>query len=379
MTSSTAQQPAPLATFTRAQVAASQKPSVLVVVNDLVYDLTEFVSDHPGGEAFITDNAGKDVTHLLQDPDYHSHSDSAYELLNDYVVGRIVDEERTLTENVNDSAISLAHTASDSVVSKLGVKRRADQKQESGATSTGDVASAVADPTFLDLNKPLIPQMFKKEFSKPYYLKQVHIPRYLKEPARFFESPFLEVFTRTSWYVVPIVWLPYAAYLAYVGSQHFFLSAPVVAATVLAGIGFWTLVEYTLHRFMFHLDDWMPEWWGCYFLHFLLHGVHHFLPMDKTRLVMPPLLLALLQAPVAKFIFALLPRAYAYPFLAGAFVGYVGYDMVHYFLHHARLPTEHMRSMKTHHLAHHYKDFHQGFGITTKFWDKVFGTLETPS
>ena len=34
----------------------------------------------------------------------------------------------------------------------------------------------------------------------------------------------------------------------------------------------------------------MPDNRVCITLHFLMHGIHHYLPMDKLRLVMPPLL-----------------------------------------------------------------------------------------
>lgn len=30
--------------------------------------------------------------------------------------------------------------------------------------------------------------------------------------------------------------------------------------------------------------------------------------------------------------------------------------------------------MKTYHLEHHYADYENGFGVTTQFWDYVFGT-----
>jgi 4-hydroxysphinganine ceramide fatty acyl 2-hydroxylase len=59
---------------------------------------------------------------------------------------------------------------------------------------------------------------------------------------------------------------------------------------------------------------------------------------------------------------------------AGAIFGYVCYDMCHYFLHHGKPPIEYLRELKTYHLNHHYKNWELGFGITTKFWDRVFGT-----
>jgi 4-hydroxysphinganine ceramide fatty acyl 2-hydroxylase len=83
---------------------------------------------------------------------------------------------------------------------------------------------------FLDLNKPLLMQVWRANFTKEYYLSQVHNPRHLKEPARLFGNSFLEVsfpgrtgvcdfqadvqsFTRTQWYVVPLVWGPITAFL----------------------------------------------------------------------------------------------------------------------------------------------------------------------
>lgn len=37
------------------------------------------------------------------------------------------------------------------------------------------------------------------------------------------------------------------------------------------------------------------------------------------------------------------------------------------------------KGLKKYHLQHHYADFENGFGVTSRFWDRVFGTeLETP-
>ena len=45
-----------------------------------------------------------------------------------------------------------------------------------------------------------------------------------------------------------------------------------------------------------------------------------------------------------------------------------------YRLHHTRLPA-YVRDMKKYHLAHHYKNFDLGFGVTSKIWDYVFNTV----
>lgn len=38
-----------------------------------------------------------------------------------------------------------------------------------------------------------------------------------------------------------------------------------------------------------------------------------------------------------------------------------------------RLPSYYGK-LKKYHLQHHFADFQRGFGVTSKFWDKVFGT-----
>lgn len=36
------------------------------------------------------------------------------------------------------------------------------------------------------------------------------------------------------------------------------------------------------------------------------------------------------------------------------------------------------KELKKYHLKHHFADFNNGFGVTSRFWDSVFGTeLET--
>jgi sterol desaturase/sphingolipid hydroxylase (fatty acid hydroxylase superfamily) len=33
------------------------------------------------------------------------------------------------------------------------------------------------------------------------------------------------------------------------------------------------------------------------------------------------------------------------------------------------------RELKKYHLAHHYKNYELGYGVTSKFWDVVFGII----
>jgi 4-hydroxysphinganine ceramide fatty acyl 2-hydroxylase len=43
-----------------------------------------------------------------------------------------------------------------------------------------------------------------------------------------------------------------------------------------------------------------------------------------------------------------------------------------------RLPS-YYQSLKKYHLQHHFADYQNGFGVTSRFWDRVFGTeLQIP-
>lgn len=84
------------------------------------------------------------------------------------------------------------------------------------------------------------------------------------------------------------------------------------------------MIEYTLHRFLFHIEEYLPRHRIAYALHFLTHGVHHMLPMDSQRLVMPPALLAILSTPIIQTYYALFSPGVAAALGAGGYLGYVG-------------------------------------------------------
>lgn len=66
-----------------------------------------------------------------------------------------------------------------------------------------------------DMTKPLVGQV--RFMGRDDYIKWVHTPYVFpnKKAARFFGPSFFEFFSRTPWYVVPLVWLPVSAFLVY--------------------------------------------------------------------------------------------------------------------------------------------------------------------
>jgi 4-hydroxysphinganine ceramide fatty acyl 2-hydroxylase len=339
-----------------------------------IYDITSFLSDHPGGDDILLPYIGKDMGNVMADEKEHVHSQSAYEMLEDLKIGELGGAERIVSEDwvaTDDFHPEDTDTLADFNRSK-----------------------------FLDLSKPLLKQVWFANFSKEFYLEQVHQPRHLNYSARLFGPGYLEILSKTSWYVVPMVWGPITMFLAVLSVSQFAdptvtaksllstFSSPGTAAfpyptgvaviswlaCYVTGCILWTIFEYTFHRFLFHIDDMLPDNGYALTLHFLLHGVHHYLPMDKLRLVMPPTLFFLLSYPFTQLAHYVFPKAIANGIISGAYTFYILYDVMHYALHHTKLP-KYLAEMKRYHLAHHYKNFDLGFGVTSKIWDYVFGTV----
>jgi len=224
----------------------------------------------------------------------------------------------------------------------------------------------------IDWSKPII---FQVGYLGTDYNDFVHDPKVMDEPARFFESDFFESFSRTSWYVIPSVWFPVIMGLV-IYSMQLGLTPLSTAAIFCCGIFVWSFLEYTLHRFLFHLDEWVQFSWWTITAHFLMHGVHHKLPQDPMRLVFPPVLTVVLAAPIHMAFRAIMPVPEAICLTAGGLLGYVCYDLTHYYLHHSGIPPlSYLGQLKKYHLAHHYKNPKLGYGITSKAWDHVFQTV----
>ena len=89
----------------------------------------------------------------------------------------------------------------------------------------------------------------------------------------------------------------------------------------------------------------------------------------------PPPIAAIILQPIFWGLRSFLDYPTTCGVLTGGITGYILYDLTHYYLHHGVPITQHLRTMKTYHLNHHYKNYHLGYGITSKLWDRVFGTL----
>ena len=190
------------------------------------------------------------------------------------------------------------------------------------------------------------------------------------ETVRMFESNFIEFFSRVHPATPLLLYMPVVGYMLYLSLWQRKLSILAVGGLFLLGILLWTLIEYLIHRYVFHYE---PKSHLGKRLHYIVHGVHHDYPNDARRLVMPPSISVPL-AVLFYILFFLIFGRLAPGVFAGLVFGYVCYDMLHYATHHFPMKRGLWLWLKQYHLRHHYKDDDAGFGISSPLWDFVFGT-----
>ena len=191
-----------------------------------------------------------------------------------------------------------------------------------------------------------------------------------KGQARLFENDFLEMMTKTHPLVAYTMYFPLIAWMLHYGLAIRGLKATNEALLFLGGIFTWTLFEYLMHRWVFHIIAESPR---AQRIVYTMHGVHHEYPRDKDRLFMPPVPSVIL----ASLIFYLQYLAMGWQALAffpGFLFGYILYGSMHYAIH-AYAPPRFMKALWRNHHLHHYKYPDKGFGVSSVLWDVIFRTV----
>jgi sterol desaturase/sphingolipid hydroxylase (fatty acid hydroxylase superfamily) len=136
-----------------------------------------------------------------------------------------------------------------------------------------------------------------------------------------------------------------------------------VGLTGVGAFGLWPLVEYGIHGGLSHL-------WRSPVAPF--HWEHHAHP---GRVFTSPLA----WVPIAALLYVILALALG-AFLGGwlalgLVAGFLRYEWIHYRIHFRAPRTERERRRRAHHLAHHFRNPRAYFGVSTAFWDRVFGSV----
>lgn len=135
---------------------------------------------------------------------------------------------------------------------------------------------------------------------------------------------------------------------------------------LLAGLLAWSAVEYGLHRFVLHRLSPFRRW----------HRQHHRRP---AALICTPTPLSAGLIGLLVFLPAALlgDRWRAAALTLGLLIGYLAYAVTHHAIHHARSGGAWLRQRRRWHALHHRR--HGGtrcYGVTSSFWDRVFGTVD---
>jgi sterol desaturase/sphingolipid hydroxylase (fatty acid hydroxylase superfamily) len=143
------------------------------------------------------------------------------------------------------------------------------------------------------------------------------------------------------------------------------LSRPGWLLAVLCGATGWTLLEYGLHRIVFHKLGPVVA----------MHALHHAVPralIGAPTWLTAGVFLVTLYAPLALFA----PRGLASGITAGVVAGYLVYVTLHHVVHRpqSRFVRRILADTKRRHMLHHYAGSVGNFGVTTSAWDRVFRT-----
>jgi sterol desaturase/sphingolipid hydroxylase (fatty acid hydroxylase superfamily) len=139
-----------------------------------------------------------------------------------------------------------------------------------------------------------------------------------------------------------------------------------LAFFAVVGLYVWTLAEYLLHRYLYHV---LPSFLSDG------HELHHRSP--RALIGMPWYLTTIAVVALHLLLIRVLNPASVGVVMASCWIGYVLYCLIHHGSHHWTFRNRWLRRMRRHHLIHHaHPDTNWGF--TTSLWDHVFGTAYQP-
>ncbi|UAY52053.1 sterol desaturase family protein [Ferruginibacter albus] len=197
-----------------------------------------------------------------------------------------------------------------------------------------------------------------------------------KGQAQLFRNQYLEYLTKTHPLVIWGMYIPIIAFMLYYSAAVLTLDAWQIVMAFFAGMFFWTFFEYIMHRFTFHM---VAESERAKKIVYVMHGNHHEYPRDKERLFMPPVPSIIIASAIFSLMYLIASlfngSNYVFPFFPGFMLGYLMYGTMHYAIHAWNPPYKWMKPLWRNHHLHHYKNDHQGFGVSTTLWDRVFGTM----
>lgn len=154
-------------------------------------------------------------------------------------------------------------------------------------------------------------------------------------------------------------------------SKDFFWQQNVFFISI--GVLSWTLIEYVLHRFIFHYSA--SSAFGKKLL-YAAHLSHHETPRATNRLFSSLILSLPIATAYLLLAWIVTGSLHAAALLfAGLTAGYLCYEWLHFQAHHRRPRLRLFRYLRKYHLLHHYQTPELRFGVTSPLFDVLMGTF----
>lgn len=144
------------------------------------------------------------------------------------------------------------------------------------------------------------------------------------------------------------------------------------AAAFLSGMFLWVLLEYLIHRFIFHFKSNNPI---IRKIIYSIHGVHHAHSQDDDKMYVP-LIPAVIMAALLLHLLVMLIGVAGFPLFAGIIFMHQIYNYVHIMIHtNAYKDNKILKGLRENHIKHHTGYGEKCFGVTSTICDKIFNTL----
>jgi sterol desaturase/sphingolipid hydroxylase (fatty acid hydroxylase superfamily) len=156
--------------------------------------------------------------------------------------------------------------------------------------------------------------------------------------------------------------IPLGVVLIFVGLRGNEIDPLAAFLTILFGLFLFSIIEYTVHRWLFH---------GSVQIIVQSHRAHHENPLGYDAL--PFFLPALILLALTGVFVLLMPAGYAFVLTGTIALSYVTYGLSHFTIHHHRFHYALARDWAANHHIHHYHP-DTNFGVTTPLWDGLLGT-----
>jgi 4-hydroxysphinganine ceramide fatty acyl 2-hydroxylase len=140
------------------------------------------------------------------------------------------------------------------------------------------------------------------------------------------------------------------------------------------GVFCWTLLEYGLHRFVFHIQIPLRNA-RLRDLVNASHAAHHAAPRDPNNVLVKPLFGLVVSAILWGAAYIVSGSVFsAAGIIAGIWAGFLYYEAVHYRVHFSLAVSGLVARQRRAHFYHHFTNNKRAFGVTSPLWDYVFGT-----